>query len=219
MKKPFGDNIITLLAGHSYRPLSLGHSIRKLLTIAALAVLTASPVYAENGGDAETTNTEAEDPESVDRSQHIYRMVDEQGNVSYTDSPPEGAKAERVQLKQLNTMPQQPVFTSNIPSTEDESDFEYEQLRITSPDNNHTYRPPIDPIQVSTSIEPALRQGHRLQLTVNGEPQPSMTLIDPFRGSHALVVNVIDENDEIIKASEAVTIHVHRPSIQHPPAQ
>ena len=56
-------------------------------------------------------------------AQQIYRTVDEQGNVVFTDTPPpEGAEREEVQLQRLNTAPPPPPRPDLAPEEKEAED-------------------------------------------------------------------------------------------------
>ena len=148
----------------------------------------------------------------------IYRSIDADGNVIFTDKPPESGQAEEVKVREGNivpgTAPRRPA-TERRPEPDDEP-FRYETLRITSPESEQTFQNPYEPIPVAVEVAPSLRRGHAMVLLVNGEQQPEMKLdAEIYRGAHELLIEV-RAGDEVIQQSEPITIFVHRASRLRP---
>lgn len=150
----------------------------------------------------------------------IYKTTDDQGNVSYSDTPPAGAPSERVDLPPVNTAPPPPDLPQPPPepAPEEPAVPDYD-LTITSPANETTI--PMGPgnFSVSASVRPALAQDRLLQLYVDGkpwgDPQPgnNWALANVFRGAHDLTVAVVDSEGEQLASSEPVRVYVLRPSV------
>jgi len=151
----------------------------------------------------------------------IYKSTDDQGNVSYSDTPPASGPSEQVKLRETNSTPApemvQPAPTSNGSATDTEQDAGY-SVSIESPANETTI--PMGPgnFSITAAVEPGLSDGELLQLYVDGSrsgnPQSSITwtLTNVFRGAHDLKVVVVDEKGDQLAASESVRVYVLRPS-------
>ncbi|MGB2248152.1 MAG: DUF4124 domain-containing protein [Alcanivorax sediminis] len=145
----------------------------------------------------------------------IYRSVDANGNVVFTDQPPESGESEEVKLRELNTVPIKQVDLSGIGEAEESEDnvFKgYSSLEITSPANEATVRNPESAVVVTVELEPNLRSGDSLVLYHNGVAQASMSIQAPERGVHSLVVKVLDRDGQVLISSSAVEFYVHRSS-------
>jgi hypothetical protein len=152
----------------------------------------------------------------------IYRTVDEQGNVVFSDQPPPaGAEGEQVELQPLNTTPPPEPPPEPAPGPEEEEEpaaAEY-GVAITAPPNETTI--PMGPgnFSVSGVVRPSLGEGHRLQLYMDGtpwgEPQTasSWSLTNVFRGAHDITIAVVDSEGKQLAASDPVRVYVLRPSI------
>jgi len=152
----------------------------------------------------------------------IYRIVDSEGHVTFTDRPPaEDPAAAPVDLKQTNTQPAagpaQPAKT-----TKPASGSGYETVQILQPENDSTVPPGQLDMVVQAATNPELAAGHLLQLLYDGAPwgapvSATSFLIDNLtRGSHHLQVLVVDENNNTLAQSSSVVIHVVRTSILNP---
>ena len=151
----------------------------------------------------------------------IYRSIDGDGNVTYSDTPPVSGPSEQVKLRQTNSTPAPemvepaPTYTDSTEEADEGSDY---SVSISSPANETTI--PMGPgnFSISASIDPALSQGALLQLYVDGStsgnPQSSntWTLTNAFRGAHDLKVVVVSNKGDQLAESEAVRVYVLRPS-------
>lgn len=153
----------------------------------------------------------------------IYKSVDAQGNVSYSDTPPASGPSEEIKLRQTNSAPPPPEMAepqaSAPPTSPDGSAATSYTVAVTSPANETTI--PMGPgnVAISASVEPALEQGALLQLLVDGTPSGNpqssnqWQLTNVFRGAHDLSVVVVDPEGERLAESESVRIYVLRPSV------
>ncbi len=152
-------------------------------------------------------------------SAQVYRVVDEHGNVTFTDKPP--ADAEPVDIRQPNTSapPNAAAFPAPPPKPLDDQDAGggY-QVAITSPANETIIPRGPGNFSVSASVSPALGGGHMLQLLLDGQPRQepqgstSWALTNVFRGEHTLTVAVVDKDGKQLATSGPVTVFVFRPS-------
>ena len=153
----------------------------------------------------------------------IYRHVDADGNVEYSDQPSEGASKVDVDPINIDASPKlQPKAVVDLsPQSPDGGAPEYTALTITAPDNDTTLRNASE-IGVTASLNPGLGQSHRVRFLDNGKviapATRSMSLIITGleRGTHQLTAEVIDKNDQVVISSTPVSVHVHRASILQP---
>lgn len=159
----------------------------------------------------------------------IYKRVDSEGNVHFSDSPLDGGS--EIHVKPLPTMPMPKVAAQPSRSSTDarkrgeekpEDEGAYTGISITSPVSGVTLRQDADPLTISVSVQPELREGHAIQAlmdgAIRGEPSntTSVTISGIDRGSHELTVRVIDETGAPVLTSAPVTIFMHRTSVNQP---
>lgn len=159
---------------------------------------------------------------SLSGNAQIYKTVDEDGNVSYSDLPAAGGASEKVEVQHINTTPPPPTVTPQRQSqAEEEPAAVGYQPVITAPANETTI--PMGPgnFSVSAQVEPPLESGAALQLYVDGNPEgvpqdsANWSLTNVFRGAHDLEVAVVDMNGEELARSPAVRVYVLRPSVNY----
>ncbi len=145
----------------------------------------------------------------------IYKTVDKDGNVKYSDSPPD-EQAQTVKLPELNTLPpdqQGQVYQS--PAQPDNEIVEY-QVEIISPRNEVVIPPGQRDLAVAVSINPGLQEDHLITYYIDGElveetQSSNIVIQDPPRGGRTLTVEVIDQSGEVLGRAEPKTINVVRP--------
>ncbi len=159
----------------------------------------------------------------------VYRHVDAQGNVSYSDRPERG---EAVTLSPLTVVPAAPKTPSpaartNTPEASAPSAappfLPYSTFRIASPTNEQTLPTGYaGNVQVELSVAPALRDDHRIRLLVDGRISQSALHSDVFmlsnleRGEHQISAELLDADGRVRHRSEPVTLFVQRASVNLP---
>ena len=151
----------------------------------------------------------------------IYKVVDEEGNVTFTDTPPNDADAIVEPHSILGTNISSAVSTA--PKSADKTDL-YDALaayftRIVSPQDESTI--PMGPgdFVVEAEVSPGLDNEEQLILLLDGEtvgaPQsfPRWQLTNVFRGAHRLQVVSVSETGAAQSQSTEHTVYVMRPSV------
>ena len=149
------------------------------------------------------------------QAEAVYKNVDEDGNVIYTDVP--AADAEKIQIKNV-----QPIETAPVESTESSPDQEpqektYTKLEITSPEDGGDIFDNSGIINISLSVVPALRarEGDKLVLHMDGQQideskrnQFNLNGIEP--GNHSFVAIIINKEEKELKRSTPVSLTLYR---------
>jgi hypothetical protein len=151
--------------------------------------------------------------------QTIYRVIDAQGKVSYTDTPPKDGTAEPVAPKEVNTQPAIEARGPEAPA-EAAAALPYTRIEIVSPANDSTIVPGQLNVVVQLEMEPALQSGHIVQFYLDDKPQgpaaatTAIALSNLYRGSRKIHAVVVDMNGAQVAQSNSVVIHVKRPSVK-----
>jgi hypothetical protein len=148
----------------------------------------------------------------------IYKHVDEEGNVTFSDQPADDAQ--RIDIGPTNTTAPPPANAFPTPPPEPEpAATEAYQLAITAPENETIIPRGPGNFSVTASVKPGLRNAHKLQLMMDGEPREApqtgttWNLTNVFRGEHNIQVAVIDSDGEQLAISESIKVFVFRPSV------
>ncbi len=158
----------------------------------------------------------------------IYRTVDADGNVAFTDVPPRpGEAAEAVELSNGSTFTPPPAEAAaerplRWSRLEDEQEAPgdtaagaYETLEVVSPGNDEAVRENSGNLIISARVVPELRPGHRVQLELDGQivqtsQTPSFQLEHMDRGTHEVRVHVLDQSGAVVRSSDPSTFHLLR---------
>lgn len=152
-----------------------------------------------------------------------YRWVDEDGVVHYSDRPRDGA--ERVELSDTNTVGIRiPSRRSTAAAQEDDAGDEgeeesvrYESLEIASPAAEETLWNIEGVLNVSLSLTPALKPGHRVRVYFDGEPRmvsgTSFQINEVWRGVHNIQAEVLNEAGELMIRSRPNRFYVQQNTV------
>lgn len=154
--------------------------------------------------------------------QDIYRWVDKDGIVHYSDQP--GApNAELIELAEPgNTYEAEPTAGGSSPSDSDEPEVaRYDSLAIVSPTPDQAFFGADVSVPVTAEIGGTLEPDHTLVFFVNGNRTPasdgqSLVLTGLERGTHFLRATIIDQNGNPVITSQQITFHIRQPSVQNP---
>lgn len=153
----------------------------------------------------------------------IYRSVDANGTVVYSDQP--NSKSEAVSLPTVNIATQSNTQSTNATTDSTNATLkkkvEYTQFKISSPSDQATFQNATE-IAVSISISPSLQQGDKIQYFLDGaavsEPIASTSYSIPKikgveeiikRGTHSITADLLNEQGEVIKTTPSITIYAH----------
>lgn len=146
----------------------------------------------------------------------IYRSVDEDGNVVYTDRP--GAGGTPVQLPELSTYESQPAPppTPTVPSADDASGPAV-ALSFVQPGEGETVFDNQGNLAVAVRVEPPLQPGQKLALQIDDrEPvksdAPTYQFSEVYRGTHTLKAWVESAAGTALGQPASVTFHMRQAS-------
>ncbi|GHC38223.1 DUF4124 domain-containing protein [Aidingimonas halophila] len=154
----------------------------------------------------------------------IYRVIDEQGRVLFTDRPQSGS--ERVDIPQPSAV--LPVSRVAIGGLENDEHVEppptsYSAFSIVAPEHEATLPTgQAGDVVVEFAVAPALHESHRIQLRLDGEVRHSpaharsLSLSGLVRGEHTLEAELLDADGKVLQRSKPVTLYVQRAGINLP---
>ena len=149
------------------------------------------------------------------QAEAVYKSVDEDGNVIYTDAPT--ADAEKIQLKNVQPIETAPVETTESSPDQEPQEKTYTKLEITSPKEGDSIYDNNGIVNISLIVVPALRarEGDKLVLHMDGQQideskrnQFNLSGIEP--GKHSFVVVVIGKDGKELKRSVPVSLTLYR---------
>jgi hypothetical protein len=157
-----------------------------------------------------------------------WRWKDANGVVHYSDRPVPGAVQINVRVTQKSSTDapaEQPSFNNSNGQTPPSETVGYTRCVITSPTRDQVINVP-DAVGVSLELDPALQDGHQVQVFLNGrayEEWPSgsiyFALSNLYRGTYSLSARVVDAQGKVLCGSQGMTFHVRQPSLLSPGRQ
>jgi len=150
----------------------------------------------------------------------VYRSVDEDGNIVYTDKP--SPDAEEIKIDKVQTIP---AGDSNFEYTppEESAEAAYTKLEIVNPESDHVFTGNTGDVTVSVDIQPALNteEGDSLVLSMDGKEvatsaSTSFSLTNLDRGTHTIEAHVVNKGNKSLISSSPVSFTVKRTSVNRP---
>lgn len=179
-------------------------------------------------------------------AQQVYRWVDENGVVHYSDQPPDDDQV-ATEAVDLNVPPGignpsrrviEPIAQSPSPSPDDndllaaqqaaaadsqETVVPYTDLEILSPEAGEVLWNIATRLSVAATLTPTLQGQHQVQWILDGQPvgEPTQslnqTLAPVYRGTHSIAANVLDAQGRTLYRSNAVTFYVQQTTVNRAP--
>lgn len=147
----------------------------------------------------------------------VYRWVDEQGNVVFSDQPRPGA--ERLELPEITTY-EAPAYDPSVlqESTGAPAGPVGHELRFLQPAPNETVRDNQGNVRIRLHVQPPLRPGERIALQLDEgarvieivEPQYVFTGLD--RGTHSVQAWVVNAEGGQVSEPVQTVFHLHQAS-------
>ncbi len=158
----------------------------------------------------------------------IYRWVDSDGSLHFSDQKPNRPDVEEVMVEPPNVMsddkrpaPAQakPTAPAAAATPAVKVPPRYRSLTINSPANDAAVRANDGTVTVSCTLVPALGTvaGHEIQVIVDGRKISGLkscgtTLTQLIRGTHSVQVQVVDSLGKVLISSPTHSFHVLRTS-------
>lgn len=141
----------------------------------------------------------------------VYKTVDEDGNITFTDVPQEGA--EKLDIKEPETISNpNPAEYKPLPKKQKPREV-YRGISITSPTNDQAVRSNSGSITISTKVDPRLIPSHQVIIYVDGKEigrGMSATANNVDRGTHSASAKIVDSEGKTIISSSSITFHLLR---------
>jgi len=155
-------------------------------------------------------------------SADVWRWVDDEGVVQFSDTPREGA--ELVDVSESSRSTGARVYRDTAPNspnddaTTPEQAFKYESLSISSPGAEETLWNIEGTLSVSLSLSPGLQTGHQVRVYFNGEARmvnsTSFTLDEVHRGVHNIQAEVLDATGRLMIRSTSNRFYVQQNTVR-----
>jgi len=174
--------------------------------------------------------------QSSDVFARIYKTVDEDGNVVFTDlAPKDSSKSIEIDAHNIYTPSTPAVAPTNArnergqrreePDNEDEnaeSAAVYDTLHILTPADDEPVRENAGNLSVVVAASPDLDSRHSVVILLDGivsanEPATRIDLANIDRGTHVLTAQIVDAAGNVLIASNPTSFHMIRVSLLRKP--
>jgi hypothetical protein len=152
----------------------------------------------------------------------VYKWVDENGVVHYSDQPhPDAQKVKVPEAQTYKALPAEraggtPVTPAEAPPAP------YQGCAVVQPTGEQTFAN-IDSLNVVVRTDPPLRSGDQVFVTLDGQPlngrSPTgltYTISPVDRGTHTVQAVVRDSSGAMLCQTSGVTFHVQQNSVLNP---
>ena len=162
-------------------------------------------------------------------AQQVYRWVDEDGVVHYSDQPPPEDGAESIQLdvpaaiaNPVRGLERGEPLRRRVDEDDDtalESVGSYRRATVTAPEAQQVLWNIATRLSVEMTLEPALAGSHRIQWLLDGEPigEPVSSLrttLEPvYRGTHTLTATVVNAEGNTVYSTDPLTFYVQQATV------
>lgn len=151
----------------------------------------------------------------------VYKWVDADGNVHFSDTPQPGAEEVHVPPPQTYTPAPLPAITP--PPEPPPTPADYSRFELTAPAPDANLWDNTGALAVGFAVEPPLKtaRGHKLEILVDGAVRATVadtaaTLQNLERGTHSLQGRIVDGAGKPLISTSPVTVHLHRQSVLLP---
>ena len=145
----------------------------------------------------------------------VYRSTDKNGNAVFTDQATENAQ--EIEIKETATYTETvPTYKPTSKKKNENKSMGYTSLSILQPASEEAIRSNSGNLTVSYSLQPALESKHSTELLIDGSPVQSsgsggsFSLTNIDRGTHTLIVQVIDDSGSVLITSDSIMITMLR---------
>ncbi len=182
-------------------------------------------MQASTGYALEPTSSDKSDEDASATKNGIYRNINEDGVVEFSDQSSSSGDAKQIKLKTSNTFkpaakkytPRSTLRTKANNKANGNSGSGYSKLAISSPTADQQIRSNSQTLTVSIAISPALNiaAGDRIELYYDGKSQGKkkttvFNLKDVYRGQHRVQAKIINSNGAVLKISKPVQFVTHQ---------
>jgi hypothetical protein len=158
----------------------------------------------------------------------IYKVVDKDGNVTFTDQPP-GDGSKPIKLQPISVIETPKYETKPKPKAEGEDGEPlslrtlrkmYRDFAIVAPQSEESIWHPDAPITVAWSTGAQLQSGMKVSVSVDGKLQASTTdrvipVANLDRGEHTVTAELTNERNQKVATAEPIVFFVRRPGLNN----
>lgn len=156
---------------------------------------------------------------TVANSAPLYKVVNENGSVTYTDTYQPDAK--EVDLTSINSAVMPAIPTPSNQQKRMIKEFPVYELTFISPEDKQTIRNNLGIMTISASLRSAANltatPSGKFQLIIDGKPEqsnavPTFTVKNLDRGEHSVQIKLIHQTGKILASTETRVFYLKQAS-------
>jgi hypothetical protein len=147
----------------------------------------------------------------------VYKIVDKNGNVIFSDKPAPGAKEIYVPPVQTYSVPKPKVATPAAAASKKPANAPVSyKIAISSPADDETVRQNEGDLAISVRIEPDLREPDKIEFLMDGKaigkPSSETSTVVKLvpRGTHTIGARIIGGRGAVRATAAPITVHMKR---------
>ena len=158
----------------------------------------------------------------VAQSQEIYRWVDKNGVVHYSDQPdsPDAKLIDVIESNSYEAADAAPAADDADEPEDNSSVSPYSSFSIVSPTPDEVFFGADAVVSVTTDLQGTLQSDHTVAFFLNGSRKQANALSTEYvglaRGTYSLRASIEDGNGTPVITSQQTTFHVRQPSVNSP---
>lgn len=157
----------------------------------------------------------------------VYKVVDKDGNVTYTDQPP-GDGSKPIKLAPISVI-ETPKYETKPKAVEGEDGQPlslrtlrrmYRDFAIVAPQSEESIWHPDAPVTVAWSTGEPLQMGMKARVSVDGQVQATTTErvvpVDNLeRGEHTVTADLLNDRNQKVATAKPIIFFVRRPGLNN----
>ncbi len=147
-------------------------------------------------------------------SSAVYKYIDENGRIAYSDTPVDGAETMKMQ-RAPTPAPDEVVEEKAASRDGDASDDagKYKSLQVLNPTPGKVVNNSAGSVQIILLPTPALSESHEIIINVDGKDMTrgrsaALNLTNVNLGSHSVTGRIVDKDGYVVIESDTVTFHL-----------
>jgi len=154
-------------------------------------------------------------------AEDVYKNTQSDGSVEFTDR--KSTDSQKIKIREPVTYQAPDLPKPDLPSKKLSPVFKY-SIKVLQPKSEASIIN-RDSVLVSIALQPEMKKGygHKIRYQLAGKSITSLSSSVVFkeipRGTHKLVVSIIDEKEEVVSPEASVTFYVKRFFKKQPPTQ
>ncbi len=150
------------------------------------------------------------------QAETVYKKVNPDGSVEFTDTPAQGSKEIKIRKTMTYQAPKLPSIKEGGKAGEKKTkSVTHYKISVQTPAKDATVVGTPD-VKVTVMLEPALKKGlgHQIRYELDGKEiisdASTVTFKNVYRGTHTLVVDVVNKDFDSISTVARQIFHMKR---------